>query len=268
MRLDSPVLLALAGTVAVHLAVITLGDILIVTHPPVREPPAPHIELVDLALPPPPTPPEMTPVVPTPTPEVDQPKPTPIRPAPVARPTQTPSRLQPPPTAPVTELPPDPGTTGGDEVVKMDDIAPGATGNVPVAEGKNRSPRTGRGGSGGGTGSGTGSGSGGDAAPTPMSVATIKTPAKPKGDFGYFDAGRDYPAPARQLGIEGVIKVKLVVDATGKVKSSVLLTRLGYGLDELALARAAKLVFEPARDTDDQPVASLIVWTFNMTLPK
>jgi TonB family protein len=92
--------------------------------------------------------------------------------------------------------------------------------------------------------------------------------AVPKGDYGYFDAGKDYPPEAKRLGIEGVIRVRLVVDATGKVQSAVLLNKLGHGLDELALRRARQLQFEPARDASDRPVTSVLVWTFNMTLPK
>jgi TonB family protein len=90
----------------------------------------------------------------------------------------------------------------------------------------------------------------------------------PKGDFSYFDASKDYPAEAKQLGIEGVIRVRLIVDDTGKVKSAVLLNKLGHGLDELALVRAKKIEFDPATDTDDKPVTSVVIWTFNMTLPK
>ena len=75
-------------------------------------------------------------------------------------------------------------------------------------------------------------------------------------------------AGTRSLGIEGVIRVRLVVDENGKVKDTRLLNRLGHGLDELALERAKKIEFEPARDTDDKAVSSVVVWTFNMTLPK
>lgn len=90
----------------------------------------------------------------------------------------------------------------------------------------------------------------------------------PKGDYGYIDAGKDYPPAARQLGIEGALRVRLVVDPEGKVTSAVLLNRLGHGLDELALRKAKEIQFEPARDTDDRPVTSVVVWTFNMTLPR
>jgi TonB family protein len=99
-------------------------------------------------------------------------------------------------------------------------------------------------------------------------VATIKKRALPKGDYGYFDAGRDYPPEARQLGIEGAIRVRLLVDDQGKVVTKVLLNKLGHGLDELALKRAGEIQFEPALDTDDRPVSSVVIWTFNMTLPK
>jgi TonB family protein len=147
----------------------------------------------------------------------------------------------------------------------MEDIAPAAHG-MPVAKGPRQSG-TGGGGHGTGTGSGVGAGSS-DAPPLTASIATIKTRAMPKGDFSYVDASKDYPPEAKALGIEGVIRVRLIVDATGVVKSATLLSRLGHGLDELALARAKTIGFDPAKDTNDQPVQSVVVWTFNMTLPK
>ncbi|MBA3538753.1 MAG: TonB family protein [Deltaproteobacteria bacterium] len=267
MRLDSPLALALAGTIAIHLLVMTLGDALVVFNPPILRQPAPRIELFDVELPPvlaapvtPIAPEEKLPeIVPEKAPEVVQAK------QPVTRQAVRQPVTQQVETQPTTPTPTE-TRSGGEQVVTMNDIAPGATG-VPVARGKRVGERIGRGGTGGGTGSGTGSGSGGDA-PAPVSVATIKTAAKPKGDYGYFDARKEYPVEARQLAIEGAIKVKLIVDAEGKVKRAVLLTKLGHGLDELALARAQKIEFEPAKDTDDRAVASVVIWTFNMTLPK
>ena len=52
------------------------------------------------------------------------------------------------------------------------------------------------------------------------------------------------------------------------MKSATLLNRLGHGLDELALSRANRILFDPAKDTDDKPVASVVVWTFDMNPPK
>ncbi|MBE7454414.1 MAG: TonB family protein [Kofleriaceae bacterium] len=88
-----------------------------------------------------------------------------------------------------------------------------------------------------------------------------------KAGFDYFDARKSYPAEARRLGVEGKIRVRLLVDATGKVTQARLLGGLGHGLDELALARARAIEFEPALDSDDRPVASVVIWTFTFTLP-
>ncbi|HEX2686759.1 MAG TPA: energy transducer TonB [Kofleriaceae bacterium] len=264
MRWDSPFVLATAGTLAIHLIVVTAGDAMVVTHPPRARIPAPHVELVDIEPPPVLTPPP-PPVAPTPPP----PDPTPeVKPAPRPQAVRAPPQIRNVPTSspepPARAEPPVP--SGGDEVVRMDDIAPAATG-VSVAVGKRSTGHVGRGGTGGGTGAGSGTG-GGDEVAKPVSVATIKTRALPKGDYAYVDVGKDYPPEARALGIEGAIRVRLVVDEHGKVTSRVLLNRLGHGLDELALKRAAEMEFEPARDSDDHPVASVVVWTFTMTLPK
>lgn len=259
---------ATVGSIAIHVGLAVAAYTLLVTRPLQGPPPAPKVELVDIEPPaivqPPPPP------VKDETPKAPETPPAPVKQAPVqhvakavARPT-----TQPPPT----ELPPPPTTTpstddsGGAPVTTMEDIAPAATG-VAVAKGPRSTGKIGRGGSGGGTGAGVGAGSS-DAIPAPVSVATIKTRAMPKGDFSYVDASKDYPAEAKSLGIEGQIRVKLIVDEAGLVKSATLLTKLGHGLDELALTRAKKIVFDPAKDTDDKPVSSVVIWTFNMTLPK
>jgi len=254
---ESPFVLALAGAIAIHLLVGTFGDALVVLHPPRKDlAPPPKLELVDVEVPPvvqPPPPP-----LPQPEPPVEPVKPAAVVPQHVA--THAPPRVSEPPVAPPPSLPTSP--EGGGPVVAMPDVAPAATG-VAVAKGPT-TQRVGRGGSGTGTGAGSGSGAGEVAA---MSVATIKTRAMPRGDYSYEES-KDYPADARRLGIEGRIRVKLIVDDTGAVKSAQLLNKLGHGLDELALARATKIAFDPAKDTDDKPVASVVVWTFNMALPK
>jgi TonB family protein len=268
VRWDSPFVLAAAGTLAIHLIAVTAGDAIIVTHPPGAWTPAPHVELVEIEppavmQPPPPPRPAPEPPAPVPVPvPVDDVKPAPRPQAARAAPRQIRSAPEPAP-ATTTDVP---VPSGGDEVVHMDDIAPAAVG-VGVAVGKRSTGRIGRGGAGGGTGAGSGSGSADEVA-KPVSVATIKTRAKPKGDNDYFSAGKDYPPEAHALGIEGDIRVKLVIDEHGKVRSRVLLNKLGHGLDELAMKRAAEIEFEPATGTDDNPVTSVEVWTFHMTLPK
>lgn len=265
--MDSPVAIAIVGTVAIHLLLALVGDAIVDAFPPPAYKPTPVVELVDIEPehpPPPPPPPALAPIV---EPTV---APAPVEPAPEPRVQRVQPRTAQPPPPP--EAPPPPPETppsndsGGAPVTTMEDIAPAAKG-VAVAKGPRSSGGGGRGGTGGGTGSGTGTGSS-DAPAAPMSVATIKTRAMPRGDFSYFDASKDYPPEAKTLGIEGVIRVRLVVDAAGAVKSAVLINKLGHGLDELALERAKKIQFEPAKDTDDNAVSSVVVWTFNMTLPK
>ena len=263
MRLDSPFVLAIAGTLAIHTMLVITLDAVVVIYPYRPAPPAPRIDLVDVEVPPPPEPPKPPPppVAKPEEPQV-QPQETPKqRVRTVREQVETPPQPDDPPPVPVPDTP-----AGGDEVVTLDEAPPGATG-VAVKVGKRNTGNVGRGGRGGGTGAGAGSGAA-EEAPPPVSVATIKTRAMPKGDYGYFNTGADYPAAAKQLGIEGPIRVRLIVDDKGKVKQAILLNRLGHGLDELALSRAKQIEFEPAKDTEDKPVASVVVWTFHMTLPK
>jgi protein TonB len=253
---ESPVVLAIAGTLAIHLILAVTGDAIVVLNPLKPDPPpAPKLELVDV---------EVPPVVKPPPPPVEHPAPPVTQPRPAAVVAHHEPRVEPPPLAPPPPRTTDPEPSGGAPVISEPDIAPGVTG-VAVAVGPRSTGHIGRGGT--GTGTGAGSGAGSAAAPTPMSVATIKTRALPRGDYSY-DEAKDYPVEAKQLGIEGKIRVKLVVDARGAVTSAQLLNRLGHGLDELALQRANRIVFDPARDTDDNPVASVVVWTFDLTLPK
>ena len=55
-----------------------------------------------------------------------------------------------------------------------------------------------------------------------------------------------YSDRARTAGIEGKVRVELTVDETGRVVSVRVLSGLGYGLDEAAVAAAERATFEPA----------------------
>jgi protein TonB len=253
---ESPFVLTIAGTLAIHLLIVTLADAMVVLHPlPPDPPPPPKLEMFDIEVPPvvkPPPPP-----VPEKAPEVPPPPQTAVHHF-VASRTPTPPSPEPPPIAPPS---PD---SGGGPVVQMPDVAPGATG-VAVAVGHVNTGNIGRGGT--GTGTAAGSGAGSADAPPPMSVATIKTRAMPRGDYSYEEE-KDYPAEAKRLGIEGKLRVKLIVDERGDVRTATLLDHLGHGLDELALRRANAIKFDPAKDTDNRPVTSVVVWTFDLELPK
>jgi len=252
------------GTVLVHVVLLTLLDIggTWARRHPIEPEPDP-IELEDTPPPPPPPPQAKAPPPPPPpvkAPEVKAPPPPSHHVA-----TAPPRAAEPAHPATPNEPPPDPSQPpvpgGGQDAYRLPD---GPTGGIAVPVGHGH----GTGGTGRGTGGGSGDAQGSGTAPVAVSVAAIKVKAKPRGDYSYFGAGKDYPPEAKQLGVEGVIRVRLLVDATGKVKSRTLLNKLGHGLDELALERAKKIVFDPAKDTDDKPVSSVVIWTFNMTLPK
>jgi TonB family protein len=265
VRWDSPAVLVSAATLAVHLIVVVVIDAIVVTHPYVPEPPAPHIETFDVDVEPPP-PPKAPEPEPDPEPEPEEPQ-EPAKPAPtptVRAPRASTSTKAPPTETPVQ--PSQPTTPGGSgKAYQMADLPTGPG----YAPGKKKVIKPGTGGRGTGTGTGTGAGSGSDpppAPPGPVSVSMLKKRALPKNDAETYT--NEYPAEAKQLGIEGQIMVRLTVSSEGKVKKAVLLKKLGHGLDEWALARAKKIEFTPALDTNDQPVESTVVWTFDMTLPK
>ncbi|HTJ45979.1 MAG TPA: TonB family protein [Kofleriaceae bacterium] len=257
----------LLGTVLVHIALLTILDVAGTwarRHPPT--PPPEQIELDDTPPPPPPPPvklPEIKPPPVPPPPDKTAPPPPPSHHVVAHEQPRAPEQPQPPhEPPPPDDTPPDPSNVGGgSDAYKLPE---GPTGGIaiPVAHG------TGTGGTGKGTGGGSGEASGSGSAPAPVSIAAIKKRAMPRGDYSYFGAGADYPPEARQLGIEGTIRVRLVVDATGKVVAKKLLNTLGHGLDELALSRAAEIQFDPALDDHDRPVSSVVVWTFDFKLPK
>jgi len=64
-----------------------------------------------------------------------------------------------------------------------------------------------------------------------------------------------YTDDARNAGIEGRVRVSMQIDASGNVTSVSVLTGLGHGLDEAALAAAKRAKFKPATRCG-KPVAS------------
>ena len=224
--------LAIAGTVAIHMVIVVVMDVAqrIADDEPKR--PAPRMKMIPIATAKPPPP------LPDPPPEPPKldlpPPPTTTPPKPTRRATPKQVATTPPPpastTPPPTSAEPPPTTApapGGAPVVALPGVAPAARG-VAVAPGK-PAARTGRGGEGGTGGEGVGPGSG-PPAPRVVSVASIKKMAVPKGDYDYFDAHKQYPAEARQLGVGGVIRVQLTIDDRGKVVKARLLGKgLGHG---------------------------------------
>lgn len=98
-------------------------------------------------------------------------------------------------------------------------------------------------GNGSGTGSGTGSGSGdgagvGEGRGVPVTPPRVVSAMQPK-----------YPSSARSAGIEGVVGVKMLVNAGGKVTEAIVVRSSGNAaLDEAAVAAVYKWRFTPAKD--------------------
>ena len=68
-----------------------------------------------------------------------------------------------------------------------------------------------------------------------------------------------YTKDARQAEIEGLVRIEVTVDESGRVIAARLLNGLGYGLDEAALDAARKCVFEPATLCGKPVVGTAIV---------
>jgi protein TonB len=236
---------------------------------PAKKPEA--VEMVILAKPPAP-PPEVAkpPPPPPPPPKIEAPPPPKVTArAPVTP--RAPAKAPPPPIEAPPPPPPAPGPpveeAAGPEI-KLD-IPASAQGSVAAPQGT--SPTGVPGGTRGGSGTGTGGGGPPEATgtgPRIVSAASLKSQPTVDGDFDRVQLGRDYPPEAKRLGIEGQVQVRLLVDDSGRVAQTKLLKGLGYGLDERAVTLARKIRFKPARDTNDQPVATWITWSFNFELPE
>ena len=94
-------------------------------------------------------------------------------------------------------------------------------------------------GNGSGTGSGRGDGAGaGEGRGVPVTPPRVVSAMQPK-----------YPSSARSAGIEGVVGVKMLVNASGKVTEAIVVRSSdNAALDEAAVAAVYKWRFTPAKD--------------------
>jgi protein TonB len=88
----------------------------------------------------------------------------------------------------------------------------------------------------------------------PVAKPKVKTP----GQITYTKEGQEAE-------IEGVVRVQVTVDETGRVITASLVSGLGYGLDERALAAARDTLFEPATLCGKPVVATkVLAFTFEL----
>jgi protein TonB len=76
-----------------------------------------------------------------------------------------------------------------------------------------------------------------------------------------------YPEAALRNGISGRVLIKIGIDRKGNVKSARVLEKLGFGLDEEALAKIWKYKFSPAKRANGEPVDIVINYSFRFNLP-
>jgi TonB family protein len=77
----------------------------------------------------------------------------------------------------------------------------------------------------------------------------------------------EYPASARDSGVEGSVVLKLDIQADGRVLRADVMSAAGYGFDEAAQAAALGFRFKPAR-RGDRAVASRILYRYEFRLPE
>jgi TonB family protein len=104
------------------------------------------------------------------------------------------------------------------------------------------------------------------AAPLPNPVSPA--PAAPRGARARRVAFVEpkYTPEALAAGIEGEVGLEIVVSETGAFVSARITRRLGYGLDEAALAAVARWRFEPYRDADGRAAAVRMPWPVQFRL--
>lgn len=110
-----------------------------------------------------------------------------------------------------------------------------------------------------GTGTGTGDGAGaGEGRGVPVTPPRVVSAVQPK-----------YPSSARSAGIEGVVGVKMLVNASGKVENAFVVRSSGNAaLDEAAVAAVYKWRFSPAKDKFGQKAPCYVTQGIRFDLKK
>ncbi|HET9532247.1 MAG TPA: TonB family protein [Blastocatellia bacterium] len=120
-------------------------------------------------------------------------------------------------------------------------------------------------GPGSGAGIGTGSGPGGSVKPPVLPIPD--TPGNPGGNVARSVDSRpvplnrvqpSYTEKARQNGVQGAVRMRMLIDETGTVKNIIVVRGLPDGLNEKAIEAGYRMKFRPAMK-DGKPVAFWIV---------
>lgn len=74
-----------------------------------------------------------------------------------------------------------------------------------------------------------------------------------------------YTDSARSAGVQGSIRLAVLLGANGKIMHVLKLVGLGYGLDEQAIAAATKIVFQP-KMKDGVPVSTVVTLEYSFSI--
>ncbi len=102
-------------------------------------------------------------------------------------------------------------------------------------------------------------------APPPADVTEVEVPPRLVRQPSSLELRALYPEAARRDGVEGDVRLELLVSETGAVTEVRVLTRAGHGFDEVAPQAARRIVFRPA-ERGGRPVAVRIPWTLKFRL--
>lgn len=72
-----------------------------------------------------------------------------------------------------------------------------------------------------------------------------------------------YPPKARELGIEGTVRVRVLVGRDGLVKQAQVLAGPGFGLNEAARRALERFRFQPAMGSDGKPMPYWIIYRYS-----
>jgi protein TonB len=106
------------------------------------------------------------------------------------------------------------------------------------------------------------------AAAAPLGVLSVQV--LPEVDAEECSRGVPYPKEARELGIEGDVRLSVSLDERGHVVAVKVLSGLGHGLDAEALrAIEHRCRFKPAIGSDGQPIPFVIApYVFHFEIPR
>ena len=145
----------------------------------------------------------------------------------------------------------------GEKAAVHDTAGGNAQGSSAIGEGVANSGNGGGNGQGGEKGLGQGSGARDSAA-----AQRPKTPPRL-----LAGANPAYPEDLRRQGIEGAVRVRVVVGKDGSVETAGVATSSGYpSMDDAAVAAAYRYRFSPARNMYDEPVKCAVSQTVQFRL--